>query len=74
MEEEYCGRKLSAVLQYIHSWAIACMKMFAAKPKRRMFQDLMKGLDEVEAYLAGERAAYKVHIPDEIEVKETGKG
>jgi hypothetical protein len=50
------------------------MKMFAAKPKRRMFQDLMKGLDEVEAYLAGERAAYKVHIPDEIEVKETGKG
>jgi len=34
-----------------------------------MFQDLMTGLDEVEAYLSGAREGYKVHVPDEIDVK-----
>ena len=34
-----------------------------------MFQDLMTGLDEVEAYLSGEREGYKVHLPEEIDVK-----
>ncbi len=34
-----------------------------------MFDDLMTGLDEVEAYLAGERAGYNIHVPSEIDVK-----
>ena len=35
----------------------------------RMFEDLMQGLNEVEAYLAGEREGYKVHVPEQIDVK-----
>ena len=34
-----------------------------------MFQDLMTGLEEVDAYLAGERTGYKVTLPTEIDVK-----
>jgi putative transcriptional regulator len=34
-----------------------------------MFQDLMDGLDEVDAFLAGETAGYKVNVPAEVDVK-----
>jgi putative transcriptional regulator len=33
------------------------------------FDELMTGLDEVEAFLAGERKGFKVHVPDEVDVK-----
>jgi len=33
------------------------------------FEELMTGLDEVQAFLAGERKAFKVHVPDEVDVK-----
>jgi len=33
------------------------------------FAELMTGLDEVEAFLAGERKGFKVHVPDEVDVK-----
>jgi len=34
-----------------------------------MFEDLMMGLGEVESYLSGSREGYKVHVPDEVDVK-----
>ena len=34
-----------------------------------MFNDLMIGLDEVDAFLSGERAGYKVTLPAEVDVK-----
>jgi putative transcriptional regulator len=34
-----------------------------------MFEDLMSGLDEVDAFLAGETAGYKVNLPAEVDVK-----
>lgn len=34
-----------------------------------MFDDLMKGLDEVDAFLGGESAAYKVTLPAEVDVR-----
>ena len=34
-----------------------------------MFEDLMNGLDEVDAFLAGETAGYKVNLPAEVDVK-----
>lgn len=34
-----------------------------------MFQDLMTGLDEVDAFLRGETAGYKVNLPDKVDVK-----
>jgi putative transcriptional regulator len=34
-----------------------------------MFNDLMTGLDEVDAFLSGKRAGYKVTLPDEVDVK-----
>ncbi|MGA3373970.1 MAG: hypothetical protein ABSC48_19680 [Terracidiphilus sp.] len=34
-----------------------------------MFQDLMNGLDEVDAFLAGKTAGYKVNLPAEVDVK-----
>jgi putative transcriptional regulator len=34
-----------------------------------IFDDMMTGLDEVEAFLAGEKAGYKVSLPPEIDVK-----
>ena len=38
-----------------------------------MFQDLMTGLDEVDAFLAGERTGYKVTLPEEVDVKRIRK-
>jgi hypothetical protein len=34
-----------------------------------IFKDLMQGLDEVEAFLAGKTAGYKVHVPKNVDVK-----
>jgi putative transcriptional regulator len=34
-----------------------------------VFDDLMTGLNEVEAFLAGETAGYKVNLPAEVDVK-----
>ncbi len=34
-----------------------------------MFEDMMTGLDEVDAFLAGQRAGYKVSVPAEVDVK-----
>jgi len=34
-----------------------------------MFEDMMNGLDEVDAFLAGETAGYKVNLPAEVDVK-----
>ena len=34
-----------------------------------MFEDMMNGLDEVDAFLAGATAGYKVNIPTEVDVK-----
>src|ERR1039458_10661570 len=33
------------------------------------FEELMTGLDEVQAFLAGEGKGFKVHVPDEVDVK-----
>jgi putative transcriptional regulator len=33
------------------------------------FEELMTGLDEIQAFLAGERKGFKVHVPDEVDVK-----
>ena len=33
------------------------------------FAKLMTGLDEVDAFLAGERTNFKAHVPDEVDVK-----
>jgi putative transcriptional regulator len=38
-----------------------------------IFQDLMNGLDEVDAFLAGERKGYKVHLPEKVDVKRIRK-
>jgi len=34
------------------------------------FEKMMRGLDEVEAYMAGAREGYRVHVPLEVDVKE----
>jgi putative transcriptional regulator len=34
-----------------------------------IFNDLMSGLDEVDAFLAGKTAGYKVNLPAEVDVK-----
>jgi putative transcriptional regulator len=34
-----------------------------------MFEDLMNGLDEVEAFLDGQTEGYRVSVPEEIDVK-----
>jgi putative transcriptional regulator len=39
-----------------------------------MFEDLKAGLEEVDAFLAGERSGYKVTVPAEIDVKSIRKG
>jgi putative transcriptional regulator len=33
------------------------------------FEQLMTGLDEVETFLAGNQKGFKVHVPDEVDVK-----
>jgi hypothetical protein len=37
------------------------------------FKDLRIGLDEVEAFLAGKKAGYKVSEPDEVDVNPTSR-
>ncbi|MGA2050667.1 MAG: hypothetical protein ABSG96_23475 [Terracidiphilus sp.] len=34
-----------------------------------MFEDMMNGLDEVDAFLAGGKAGYQVNLPAEVDVK-----
>lgn len=34
-----------------------------------LFDDMMTGLDEVDAFLAGEQAGYKVSVPAEVDVQ-----
>jgi putative transcriptional regulator len=36
-----------------------------------VFDDLMQGLNEVEAYLKGESKGYRVHVPESVDVKKT---
>jgi putative transcriptional regulator len=36
---------------------------------KNTFDQLMTGLDEVEAFLTGEQKGFKVHVPDQIDVK-----
>jgi putative transcriptional regulator len=36
---------------------------------KNQFERLMAGLDEVDAFLAGERKDFKVHVPEEVDVK-----
>jgi putative transcriptional regulator len=38
-----------------------------------IFNDLMRGLDEVDAFLAGKTAGYKVNLPAEVDVKSIRK-
>lgn len=41
------------------------------------FEELMTGLDEVQAFLTGKRKGFKVHVPDETDVekhRERGSG
>ena len=40
----------------------------------RMFDDLMTGLEEVDAFLDGQTAGYKVSVPSEVDVKSIRKG
>jgi putative transcriptional regulator len=39
-----------------------------------MFDDLINGLDEVDAFLAGQTAGYKVSVPADVDVKSIRKG
>ena len=39
-----------------------------------MFEDLMSGLNEVDAFLAGQTAGYRVSVPAEVDVKSIRKG
>jgi putative transcriptional regulator len=34
-----------------------------------IFNDLMAGLDEIDVFLSGERAGYKVTVPEQVDVK-----
>ena len=38
-----------------------------------LFEDLMSGLDEVDAFLAGKTAGYKVNLSAEVDVKDIRK-
>lgn len=38
-----------------------------------VFNDLMNGLDDVEAFLAGQTAGYKVSVPTDVDVKSIRK-
>jgi putative transcriptional regulator len=39
-----------------------------------MFKDMMNGLDEVDSFLDGKTAGYKVNLPAEVDVKSIRKG
>ncbi len=38
-----------------------------------IFKDLMSGLDEVDAFLSGKKAGYKVNLPAQVDVKHIRK-
>jgi len=40
----------------------------------KMFEDMKRGLEEVDAFLAGETARYRVTLPPEVDVKSIRKG
>jgi putative transcriptional regulator len=40
----------------------------------KAFEKLMLGLKEVEAYMAGEREGYRVHVPEAVDVKKIRSG
>jgi putative transcriptional regulator len=35
-----------------------------------VFNELMSGLDDVESFLSGKTAGFKVHLPEKVDVKE----
>jgi putative transcriptional regulator len=37
---------------------------------KSVFIELMSGLDDVESYLAGKTEGFRVHVPEEVNVKE----
>ncbi len=39
----------------------------------RLFEEMMSGLDEVEAYLQGHREGYRVNVPEEVNVRSIRK-
>jgi putative transcriptional regulator len=58
------------------SWSAVCdgsAKVWKAAMSK-MFEDLRQGLAEVDAFLGGEKAGYKVTLPAEIDVKSIRKG
>ena len=40
---------------------------------KKVFDELMTGLDDVEAFLAGKREGFQVHAPEEVDVKHIRK-
>jgi putative transcriptional regulator len=46
-----------------------CPMEYTKEAMANIFNDLMNGLDEVDAFLAGETAGYKVNLPAEVDVK-----
>lgn len=36
---------------------------------KSQFERMMDGLNDIEAYLAGEREGFKVHVPEKVDVK-----
>src|ERR1700686_6582 len=36
---------------------------------KTQFEELMSGLDDVESFLSGEKEGFKVHVPEEVDVK-----
>ncbi len=36
---------------------------------KTQFEQMMEGLNDVEAFLAGEREGFKTHVPQEVDVK-----
>jgi putative transcriptional regulator len=38
-----------------------------------LFEDMMQGLKEVEGFLAGKTAGYRVHVPEQVDVKSIRK-
>jgi len=38
-----------------------------------LFDDMMQGLDDVDSFLAGKRAGYRVHVPEQVDVKSIRK-
>ncbi|MCL2660260.1 MAG: hypothetical protein FWD64_07060 [Acidobacteriaceae bacterium] len=39
----------------------------------KVFHDLMHGLDEVETFLSGDKHGFRVHVPENIDVKQIRK-